>query len=73
MTHDSRLSESRDEGLRAGPDDVGSSHRQGDYAALFVLALALGLGVGAVLLALLTRKHLFARQIAPADSPIQVV
>jgi hypothetical protein len=40
---------------------------------LFVAALVLGLGVGAVALVVLTRRHLFARQIAPAESPIQVM
>lgn len=39
----------------------------------FVLALSLGAGVFALVLAAVTRKHLLARQIAPADAPIEVV
>lgn len=39
---------------------------------LFGLAMAFGLGVGALALAIFTRKHLFVRQIAPADSPVEV-
>ncbi len=34
--------------------------------------MAFGLGVGALALAIFTRKHLFVRQIAPADSPVEV-
>jgi hypothetical protein len=52
-----------------GPESIAQEHR----VEPFVLALTLALGVGAVALAVLTRKHLFARQIAPADSPIQVM
>jgi hypothetical protein len=44
-----------------------------DWMEPFMLALALGAGVLALLLAVVTRKHLLARHVAPADSPIEVV
>ena len=66
------IPESGEEETGTPPDGVRIPHRLDNKAELFVMALALSLGVGAIVLALLTRKHLFARQIAPADSPIQV-
>jgi hypothetical protein len=74
MTRDSWMNRpsDEDEGTDSSDDDFGSSNRQGIHVELFVVALVLTLGVCAVLLALLTRKRLFARQISPAESPIQV-
>lgn len=74
MARDSRPNlDSDGEGATSPLNGTRSRIRQGDQAELLVLALTLSLGVGAVLLAVLTRKHLFARQIAPAESPIQVM
>ena len=50
----------------------GKAGTPADRVELFGLAIAFGLGIGALALALFTRKHLFVRQIAPADSPIEV-
>jgi len=75
MTRDSCLIRQPDEDQwRDQPDDdVVSPNRQGIPVELFVVALVVSVGVCAGLLALLTRKHLFARQISPAESPIQVI
>lgn len=73
MTHDSRLTpESNEDGWRDPPDVARGPSREGNQVELFLLALTVSLGAGAVVLALLTRKHLFSRQITPAESPIQV-
>jgi hypothetical protein len=73
MARDFRMTPESDEDVpRDPPEEARSPSRRGNQVELFVLALALSLGAGAVLLALLTRKHLFARQITPAESPIQV-
>jgi hypothetical protein len=74
MAHDSRsIPESDRGGASAVQSDTNDRDHQADQVELLVLALVLGLGVGAVLLAVVTRKHLFARQISPTDSPIQVM
>ena len=52
---------------------VGGADASRDWVEPFVLALGLGAGVFALLLIALTRKHLLARQIELADSPIEVV
>jgi hypothetical protein len=73
MTSDSPMNpESERDRAIDPPNGARSRIRQGDRVELFAVALTLSLGVGAVLLAVLTRKHLFARQIAPPESPIQV-
>ena len=71
MTHDSRLTpESNEDGWRGPPDMARGPSLEGNQDELFVLALTVSLGAGGVVLALLTRKHLFSRQITPADNPI---
>jgi hypothetical protein len=67
------MAKPEDDGLNTSLEETRKPNPQGDRIELFTLALVLGLGVGAVALAVLTRRHLFARQIAPAESPIQVI
>ena len=69
---DSRVTPERDR-LIDPPEQVRASNTPGNRTELFVFAVVTGLAVGVVVLAVFTRKHLFARQIAPVDSPIQVM
>jgi hypothetical protein len=54
----------------AGESEAVASRK---HVESFVLALGLGAAVAAAVLAAMTRRHLLARQIEPADAPIEVV